>query len=168
MFQKFRGIFGAKSNQDPHLAALENAAREAIADLDFDDPAVRTGVSLQMILSKQFDLIGKPEGEFPYTPPFATDKARGALLGTSIAIVRQQFGDFEQEAVTDAAVAAFSLTYGSENGRFYALQTLKDSSDGNVDVNFASDWAIRDTDSPNSSDGIATPVAFYLAVAEML
>ena len=168
MFQRLRGIFGAKSKQDALTAVLENAAREAIEDLDFDDPAVRTGVSLQMILSKQFDLIGKPEGEFPYTPPFATDKARGALLGTSIAIVRQQFGDLEQQAITDAAVAAFCLAYGSENGRFYALQTLKDSADGNEDVNFASDWAIKDTDGPNSSDGIATPVAFYLAVAEMI
>lgn len=168
MFGRMRKIFGKRSQPNSLSTAIEDAARSAAAEMDWDDSDVRTGTSLYLILSKQFDLIGKPEGAFPYTPPFATDKARGALLGTAIAVVRQQYGDAQHQAVVDAAITAFTLAYGQENGSYYAMQTLRDAAEGNEEVNFASDWAIKDTDGSVADDSPATPVAFYLAVAEMI
>jgi hypothetical protein len=168
MFGKLRGMFSKRPQPVSFTAAVEQAAREAMAEVNWDDPAERTGVSLYFVLSKQFDLIGKREGVFPYTPPFASDKARGALLGTAIAITRREYGEIPDQAVVDSAVAAFTLAYGQENGRFYALQTLKDSANGNEEVNFASDWAIKDTDGSIDENSPATPAAFYLAVAEMI
>jgi hypothetical protein len=168
LFSKLKSILARRSPQQTFAIAALEAAQAAAEGVNWDDPAERTGASLYLILSKQFDLIGKPEGEFPYVPPFATDKSRGALLGTAIAVVRQQYGETPHNAIIDAAITAFTLAYGPENGKFYALQTFRESADGNEDVNFASDWAIRDTEGANRDDSPATPTAFYLAVAEMI
>lgn len=167
MFDRLRRLFGLSPKVDQFTATLDEAA-QAAADMDWDDPDVRTAASLYLILSKQFDVIGKPEGVFPYTAPFATDKARGALLGTAIAVVREQRGETPHQAVHDAAIAAFTLAYGAENGPFYALQALRDAADGNEDVNYASDWAIKDTIGAFADASPATPMAFYIAVAGML
>jgi hypothetical protein len=168
MINKLRSLFGKGSVGHSPLPNLTEGEREAAGELNWEDPATRTGASLYLVLSKQFELIGKPEGIFPYTSPFATDKARGALLGTAISIVRQQYREPQQQHIIDAAVTAFSLAYGNENGRFYALQTLRNSADGDNAVNFASDWAVRDTDGANADESPATPAAFYLAVAGMI
>ena len=167
MFGKILNLF-KNSETPPFSASVKNAVQSTFADLDWGSADTRTGASLYLILSKQFDLIGKPEGLFPYVPPFASEKARGALLGTSIAIAQQQYGQPSQQSIIDAAVATFSLAYGEENGRFYAMQTMRDSADGNEAINFASDWAVKDTTSANDAQSSATPAALYLAVAGMI
>lgn len=168
MLSRLRSLLGNKPRESQSLGKLGDEVKNAVQELDWDNPSIRVGASLYLILAKQFELIGKPEGIFPYTPPFATDKARGALFGTAIAIAQQEHGEPDQQAIIEAAEAAFSMAYGNENGRYYALQTLRESAEGNDDINFASDWAIKDTASANDKNSPATPAAFYLAVAEMI
>lgn len=161
MLRLIRRILGLETTEAP-------LSREITAAIDFDDPNQRTGAALYLILNRQFDLLGKPEGEFPFTAPFSTDKARGALLGTAIAISQQQYGKIENKAIIDASITAFSLAYGQENGRRYALAALQECSDGNEDLNFAADWATKDAARTMSENSLTSPAAFYLAVAGMI
>lgn len=147
----------------------ERLSREIENTINFDDPNQRIGADLYLILTKQFDLIGKPEGELPFVAPFASDKARGALLGTAIAVSRQHHGKTDPKSIIDAAITAFALAYGTEVGRKYALHALQESSDGeNSDLSSAAEWALKDTEGSFRDDSVATPVAFYFAVAEMI
>lgn len=167
MLNKLRSMFGKKSPQGL-FEEVESLAKKSMAEIDFDDPAQRVGISLYFVLSKQFDLIGKREGEFPYVTPFASDKARGALLGTAIAIVRHEYGETPSKAVIDASITAFTLAFGAGEGAKRALQTIEEAAQGNVEIELASDWAIKDTAGAIEEHSPATPAAYYLAVDGMI
>lgn len=168
MFGRLRKLLGKQGGQPMLSDEIEQSAKATISELDFDNPDIRVGTSLYFVLSKQFDLIGKREGEFPYVLPFASDKARGALLGTAIAIVRREYGDSPQEAIVDATIAAFTLAFGATEGTKRAWQTIDEAAQGNDGINFASDWAIKDTAGAIEENSPATPAAYYLAVADMI
>jgi hypothetical protein len=161
-------LFGQQPRSQDVLEQFKEDVQKTIDSLDFDDPDVRVGTSLYFVLSKQFDLIGKPEGEFPYVPPFASDKARGALMGTAIAIVRREHGETPHKSTIDAIITAFTLAFGATEGRQQALQTIEDAAAGNADINYASDWAVKDTAGAIEESSPATPAAYYLAVDGMI
>ncbi len=166
-FGWFDRLIGKPKQQFDPLRELKKFAENTLS-VDIDDPAKRTGVSLYLVLSRQFELIGKREGEFPFVDPFASDKARGALLGTAFAIVKHEFGETPNKEVIDAAIAAFTLAFGTDVGTGAALQTIRDASEGNEEINFASDWAIKDARTSLDDNSPASPAAYYLAVAEMM
>ena len=161
-------LFCQQPRSQDILEQFKEDVQKTTASLDFDDPDVRVGTSLYFVLSKQFDLIGKPEGEFPYILPFASDKARGALMGTGIAIARREHGATPHKSTIDAIITAFTLTFGADEGRKRALQTIEDAAQGNDDINYASNWAIKDTEGAIEDSSPGTPVAYYLAVDGMI
>ena len=164
MFRSLKRIFRRADATSSLHEEIEKIAREAIQKIDFDNPAERVGVKLYFLLRKQFELIGKPEGEFPFQPPFSTSKARGALLGTAIELVRQEYGSTPDKAVIDAATTAFTLAFGAAHGPRAALDTIEEASSGNDEIINTSDWAIKDIreTAGDSSD------AYFLAVDGMI
>ena len=164
VFRKIKKLLVRQQKPNDVVQQIETMIQENIDKIDFDNPSERVGVRMYFTLRKQFELIGKPEGEFPFSPPFSGPKARGALLGTAIALVRQEFGSAPNKAVMDAAITAFSLAFGPELGGRAALDTIEEAGSGNDEILNASDWAIKDLTEGASDDSDA----FYLAVADMI
>jgi hypothetical protein len=146
---------------------LTQELQELADSFNLDDPAERVGVRLYLILSKQLSLLGLQSGVVPFEEPFSSDACRGALLGTALALVFDEYGEAKGKPAIDAVIAAFSLVFGDEIGRSEALRVLQDSSDGNALVNLASDWAIRDTRSTDQHLP-TTPIAFHAAATGMI
>ena len=139
-----------------------------IEGYDPANEADRVGLALLAIIQKQLDLLGFEIGAVPVDACFCTDKCRGALLGTAIGITQAEIENPSNKSVIDAAMAAFSLVYGNEIGSRLALQTIRDTADGNADVEAASDWAIQDTKGVYLSGGVTSAVAFYAASSGMI
>ena len=134
-----------------------------IEDYDPNNEADRVGLALLAVIQKQLDLLGYEIGSVPLDDRFGSDKCRGALLGTAIAVAQAEIDNPSNKMLIDAAIAAFALVYGDEAGSQLALQTMRDAGEGNVDVETASDWAIGDTKGVYSSGGETSAVGFYAA-----
>jgi hypothetical protein len=163
VFGKLRQLLTRQKPPVDVVLQLKAMAHETIQKVDFESPAERVGIRLYFVLKKQFELIGKPEGEFPYVPPFSSEKSRGALLGIAISVVREEYGETPSDLVADAVETAFVLAFGKDSGRSYANYVMKEAAEGNVAINFASDWAIRNFGGDSDESD-----AFYLAVAEII
>jgi len=160
-------LFG-RTSEDDAVRKLRSEFAKAAKDIDFDNPEVRIGTQIFFILSKQFELIGKPEGEFPPIAPFATDAAYGALIGTAFAVARHEIDNPPSKVMIDSVVTAFTLAFGAENGPDMAFEAMKKSAADNAAINSASDWAMKDTKGSLQPGAISTASAYLAAVEGLI
>jgi len=151
------------TGQSGKTLALGEEISRTLAGTDLSDPAQRTAAALFVVLKQQLDLLGYRPGSVPCDARFASDRCRGALMGTAIAIVRGHREAPEREHYIDAIVAAFTVVFGEKVGRQAALQTIENAAERNEAVISASDWAGTDTIETWSDASPSSPTAYYLA-----
>jgi hypothetical protein len=139
-----------------------------IEGYDPNNEADRIGLALLAIIQNQLELLGFEIGAVPLNDRFASDKCRGALLGTAFGVTQAEVENPSNKTLIDAAMAAFSLVYGNEVGNGLALQTMRDAAGENAELQAASDWAINDTKGVYSSGGVTSAVGYYAAVSGMI
>lgn len=165
MLKAIRRLLGLERS----FERLEREIEHEIADsFDFSDPNARVGASLYFIINRQLEALDLEIGKAPFEGRYATDKARGALVGTAIGVVQQEFGAAPHKPTIDATITAFVLVYGVEIGRATALEALRASAEGNDALNRAADWAVMDTKVASENGASSSPAAFYLAVSDMI
>lgn len=159
MVKWFDRIF--RKDQQSLTGELRSALDEALREVDINNPEVRLGFAAIEVLKPQFELLGNREGKFPVRLPYTADSARGALLGTALAIAMQEYDSLPNEIAIDAMIAAFSYAFGEENGKVMAFKAFEESRSGNEAINKAADFAIGDTKIALANG--ATPAAFFHA-----
>ena len=143
---------------------LGESEGRTLGGLDKDDPTHRTAAALYLILKNQVELLGHQPGSVPLDERFASERSRGALMGTAIAVVRGHREAPEPDDYIDAIVAAFTVVFGEAIGEAQAHETIKQSGAKNAAVNSASDRAGQDTIDNWSDDSASRPMAYYRAV----
>jgi hypothetical protein len=160
-------LFGLSSD-DHAYRKLQSEFANLTEDMDFDDPEVRIGTQIFLILSEQFEIIGNRQGKFPPVAPFAADSAKGALIGTAVAVVLHEIDSPPNKIMIDAIVTAFTLAFGDEYGPDLALEAMNQSAADNTSINSASDWAIIDTKASLRPGAISTASAYIAAVKGLI
>lgn len=168
MFRWLKRRLGSQKPTNDLFGRMEADIRNSLREIDFDDPAQRIGIQLYIMLREQFDILGKPEGEFPFVSPFASEKARGALLGTAVAVVSLEYGDSPVDLVTDAAIVAFTLTFGNAVGKQAALETISQACQGNKNINLAAKWATEDAVGCIEKGMLTNSCGYHVAVEGLL
>jgi hypothetical protein len=154
------------NGQSDKTLALSEEMSRALAGVDLSDPTQRTAAALFVVLKSQLDMLGYRPGTVPFDARFGSDRCRGALMGTAVAVLRGHREAPEREHYIDAIAAAFMIVFGEQIGRAKALETIEMSADRNEVVNAASDWAGQDTIDTWSDDSPSTPMAYYRAATE--
>ena len=105
------------NGQSDKTLALSEEMSRTLAGVDLSDPAQRTAAALFVVLKSQLDMLGYRPGTVPFDARFGSDRCRGALLGTAIAVVRGHREAPEREHYIDAITAAFTVVFGEAVGR---------------------------------------------------
>jgi hypothetical protein len=164
----FSSLFGRRTPEftvDEFHKELMDGIREVYDPTNEND---RIGAALLLILQQQLDLLGYEIGTVPADERFATEKCRGALLGTAIGVTHAEIESPPNKAIIDAAVAAFCLVYGDEVGGQLAVQTIREAAAGTSDVEVAADWAMKDAKGVHLNGGVTSAVGFYVACNGMI
>ncbi|WP_454884002.1 hypothetical protein [Sphingomonas oryzagri] len=122
----------------------------------------QVGIELRYNLLPQFEILGYHLQTVPTEGEFVSPKARGALWGTALGLMKiipPDNGDFIRTALR----AAFVVTYGQAGEAIYK-QTASERASNNPDIVKAADWACEDIVAVYQSDGITKAGGFVAAV----
>jgi len=162
-------LFKGKKRAEASQAGFTEHAIDSLKDIyDPENEDDRIGLALLVILRKQLDLLNLEMGFVPADSIFASEKCRGALLGTALGILQSELSESTNRQIIDTTIAAFSLIYGDTRGRALALQTIREAGEGNSKVEECSDWALLDTKGVYKSGGLTSAAGFYLAASGMI